>query len=261
MRSALCSIALVVGLLGACDSGDESSDQSGDPVTIDDLEPALLVDGDLSDRFRTLPAADDDTDDDRPAGPDWGCLTEFQDDLFAAADGDDEKPPYVSVGIKADAEPSTPSVTEDIVLAEKDEHASRALTTIADLVGRCHSVDAFDAGLRVRFTVTSDRVAWAAGSDQQVNVLATGTSTSDGSELPLSIAFSFVRVANVRIMVTFMDFSTEIKQAHREVVDAAVARLRAALDDAEQPGPADVLDDYPIGEGFEKAVAKEKRKG
>lgn len=235
----MCVGVLALGLLSACDS-------VGDEVTADGLRDALLVSEDLSDEFRV--STDEDDGDD--TSPEWGCLLDFENDLDEAGGDDDSDDDDISVSLEPHSEPGMPGVIESITRSDDEEEAEQALAAIAELMSRCHSVDADDGDARWQFTVESDRVAWADGVEQQVNMLATGTATFASIEIPVSMSFSLMRVDNVTTMVIFMDMASDIEEARRDVIDVAMQRVHAAIDGEDQPDPANVLDGYPIGEEF-----------
>lgn len=238
MLATACTVVMSLSLLASCGEGDES-------VSRDDLRSALLVADDLGDAFAV-------SDDDGASGDDleWGCLFDFEEDLEAAA-GDDEGAADITASFETSHEPNMPGVIEYLVLADTEDDAEQALSKVADMIGRCHSVDSDDEdGTHWHFSVDSDRVAWANGVDQQVNMTATGTVGLSGLEIPISMTFSLMRVERVTVMVVFMDMASDVEQARRDVIRVAMRRVMAAIDGEGQPDPAGVLDDYPIGKEF-----------
>lgn len=239
IASACCVVLFGVASLSACGSDDDASDA--------DLAKALLVADDLSNDFRI---SDDDDDDDSDDAS-WGCLLDFADDLEEQAGSDKDDSDDIEISLEAAIEPGMPAVMEEIGRVDSVDEARDGLTKIADLVGKCHSVDSTDDdGANWKFTVDSDRVAWADGVDQQVNVLAAGSVSTQGLELPVALSFSVVRIEDVVTMVMFLDMAEDIDAARRDVVNVAVERLHAALAGDDQPDPAGVLEDYPVGAAY-----------
>lgn len=231
---------LTLGLLSACDSDQEE-------VTADGLRDALLVSDDLSDEFKVSDDSDDGEEDETPQ---WGCLLDFEEDLDRAGGSDDSGDDDISVSLEADSEVGMPGVIENIVLSDDEDEAKAAMAAIAEMMGRCHSVDSDDGDTHWQFTVDSDGVAWADGVDQQVNMVATGTASFSSIEIPMSMSFSLMRVDNITTMVLFMDMADDIEQARRDVIDVAMGRIHAAIEGEDQPDAANSLEDYPIGQEF-----------
>ncbi|KQY57204.1 hypothetical protein [Nocardioides sp. Root140] len=230
-------LALSAALLGGC-GGDDAG------ISDKDLAKALLTADDLGPDFKISP--DDDDHDDDGDGPDWGCLLDFKDDATEKDDDGDD----IEVEIEASADPGMPAVFHVISNAENAEQARALLSELGSQVDDCDKVDTTEDDTRWQFDVDSDRVAWADGVNQQINVLAEGHATVSGVELPISLSFTAVRVDTAVSLVMFVDMASDIDRARRDVVQVVVDRLTAALDGEDQPADAGVLEDYPIGKEY-----------
>lgn len=221
--------------------GDEGG--AGADLSQAELDQALLTTGNLSDQFEIDP--EDDTQDDGDE-PDLGCLFDFE-DTGADEDEDDEG----EIAFAAKPEPGLPGVLHFLAIAADEDEAQQGLDQIGEVFGECTRVDTEeDDGTRWQLDVTSDDDSWADQSDAQVNMSAVGTLGMGSLELPLTIEFSVVRVHNAVSITAFFDISDDIGSAHRDVTDAATARLVAVLAGDEPPRPEPVLSGYPIGEAF-----------
>lgn len=223
------------------DGSDRGS--RGPDLSQAELDRALLTLDNLSDQFE-LDTEDDDGDDGDE--PDLGCLFDFED---TEDEGDDEGEGEIAFAAKP--EPGLPGVLHFLAVAPSQEEAQRGLDEIADVFDDCERVDTEEAdGTRWQLDVTSDDSGWAEQSDAQVNLSAVGTLGMGSLELPLTIEFSVVRVDNAVSITAFFDIADDIGSAHRDVTDAATARLAAVLAGDEPPPAEPVLDGYPIGEAF-----------
>jgi len=239
---------------GSADSDDETSQTPTRDVTGDDngggalsqaeLDQALLTTANLSDEFEVDPPDDD--EDDGDDGHDLGCLFAFADD-----DDPDEDDDEGEVAFSAKEEPGLPGVLHFLAVAPTEEAAEAGLDEISDELDDCERVDTEDDdGTRWQLDVEIDRTNWADHADDQVNLSAVGTLGLASLELPLTIELTMVRVANGVSITAFFDVSSDIGSAHRDVTDAAAARLAAVLAGEEPPPPEPVLDGYPIGRLF-----------
>jgi len=226
--------------------------QQGPDSTADahTMNQALLTLGDLSDKFEV--DEDDGSEDD---GADWGCLTPSDP---AADDSDDAE-----ISFSAKREPGLPGVFNAVTEGSgAPSEAKDAFDTLADSFRDCTSVHTRDAdGTRWDFDVTTDTTGWATGGDQQINVVAIGSvgmSGMDGAKLPIDIRMSMVRIDNVATMVGFFDFSdtpATTRTAHRRLVGAATARLRAVLAGEALPKTRPLLEDYEFSDILDKLIA------
>lgn len=208
-----------------------------------ELDEALLTTGNLSDQFEIDP---EDSEEDDGDEPDLGCLFDFED---TGEDEDDEDEGEIAFAAKS--EPGLPGVLHFLAVAASEEEAQQGLDQIGEVFGECSRVDTEeDDGTRWQLDVTSDDDSWADLSDAQVNMSAVGTLGMGSLELPLTIEFSVVRVDNAVSITAFFDISDDIGSAHRDVTDAATARLAAVLAGDEPPTPEPVLSGYPIGKAF-----------
>ena len=241
-RGCLAAIALALASLTACGSGSDIEDA--------DLDGALLSVEDLGSGF----AVDDDEDEDdgEDDDPDWGCLLDF--DEVAPSDSDDEDNDS-EIAFSAKEDPGMPGIFQGVFAAEDVETAEEGMAEIADTLDGCDRVDSTDdKGNRWQFDVDFDRSAGARGADQQLNLTASGSLTSSLLELPISIAFTVVRVEEAVTLIAFFDMAEDIAEAHRDVTGAAVERLTAVVEDEALPEREPLLEDYPVGAALEGLV-------
>jgi len=236
-----CAGVLALACLAACGTDDEPS-----RVTSKDVRAALLTVENLSDDFEVDPDQSDDSDDD---SPDWGCLFDL-DDLDKGPDHDDEDDRN-QVQFRASEDPGMPGIFQFVDAAPSQAKAEKLMDEVADALAGCDAVDTTDDdGTTWKFEVDFDRSAWAHGADEQLNVAATGTTTSDEIRLPVSITMSAVRIENAVSILMFIDIAEDVAGAPRTLTNEASERLQAVVDGEDVADPEPLLEDYPIGAGF-----------
>jgi hypothetical protein len=241
---------LAVACLTACGSDDEPGG-----VSSDDVRAALLTVENLSEEFEVDP---DDSGDDGDGGPEWGCLFDFgplKKDSEEEEDEDDEN----QVQFRASKEPGMPGVIQLVDAAPSLAKAEKAMDEMAEAFDGCEEVDETeDDGTTWQFDVAFDRSAWARGADEQINLTATGSTTSKSLELPVSISMSVVRIENAVSILMFIDLADDLAGAPRALTNAASARLQAVVDGEDLADPEPVLEDYPIGAAFEDLLGSDE---
>lgn len=254
MRQAMLALAAAVSLttLAGC-AGDDSGtigapastpsespspdDSASGPLSQAELDRALLTTANLSDEFEVDP---DDSEDDGDE-PDLGCLFAFED-----VEDDDDEGGEIAFAAKDD--PGLPGVFHFLTVTPSEELAEQGLDEITDTLDDCERVDTTDDdGTHWQLDVSLDRANWSAHSDAQVNLSAVGTLGMNALELPLTIELTVVRVDNAVSITAFFDITDDVGSAHRDLTDAAAARLEAVLAGEEPPTPEPVLAGYPIG--------------
>jgi hypothetical protein len=246
-----CAGILALTTLTACGSDDDPG-----KVTSKDVRPALLTVDDLSAEFEVDPddGSDDEDDDDDPA---WGCLFDL-DDLSKDTNGDDEDDDENQVQFRASQEPGMPGVIHFVEAAPSQARAEKLMDEVAEALEGCEKVDETEEdGTTWTFDVEFDRSAWARGADEQLNVAATGATTTDELELPISITMSAVRIENAVSILMFIDIAEDVAGAPRTLTNAASGRLQAVMDGDEVADPEPLLEDYPIGAGFADLLGSE----
>jgi hypothetical protein len=245
MRLSVLACAGVLALAGLTACG---SDDDPDKVTSQDVRSALLTVDNLSDEFEVDP--DDGNDDDDDDGPDWGCLFDL-DSLNDGEDEDDEEDDQNQVQFRASEEPGMPGVIHFVEAAPDQAKAEELMDEVAGALEGCQEVDTTDDdGTRWKFDVDFDRSAWARGADEQLNIVATGSTTVDELQLPISITMSAVRIENAVSILMFIDIAEDVAGAPRTLTNAASERLQAVVDGEDVADPEPLLEDYPIGAGF-----------
>lgn len=237
------------GVIGTAATGTAGPDKAGpDTAESEMLTPAaareaLLTVENLSADFAVDDAAEDGDDD----AQSWGCL-DF-DDISSGAESDGDEV-EAEVEYAATPEPGLPGIFHLVTSAPSVEHATEAMDTMAAVMRACRRVDTTDDGTGWEFDVSSDEEAWATDADQQVNLHAQGSTSSEGLTLPVSIHLSVVRIGNAVSMVGFFDMSADVSTPARAVADAAARRLSAVVSGEAPETPVPVLEDYPIGAGL-----------
>jgi hypothetical protein len=236
-----CAAVLALAGLTACGTDDEPS-----RVSSRDVRAAMLTVENLSDDFEVDPDQSEDDDD----SPDWGCLFDL-DDLDKNPDDDGEDDDRNQVQFRASEEPGMPGIFQLVDAAPNQAKAEKLMDQVADALEGCDAVDTTDDdGTTWKFDVEFDRSAWAHGADEQLNVAATGTTTSDEIQLPVSITMSAVRIENAVSILMFIDIAEDVAGAPRTLTNEASERLQAVVDGEEVADPEPLLEDYPIGAGF-----------
>jgi len=236
-----CAGVLAVACLTACGSEDKS-----DKVSSEDVRQALLTVEHLSDEFEVDPDDSDDGDD----GPDWGCLFDLG-ELDKSMDDDDEDDDANQAQFRASEDPGMPGVFQLVDAAPNRARAEKLMDEVAEALRGCEKVDTTDDdGTTWKFDVEFDQSTWARGADEQINVTATGSTSSDEIQLPLTITMSAVRIENAVSILMFVDIAEDVAGAPRKLTNAASARLQAIVDGEEMADPEPLLEDYPIGAAF-----------
>jgi hypothetical protein len=235
-----------LGSLTACGSEDEPS-----RVRPEDMKPALLTVENLSDEFEV-----DKDDSGGGEGPDWGCLFDLGP---LSKDDDKDTDDDIQIQFRASEDPGMPGVIQLVDAAPDLARAEASMDDLAEAFGDCDKVDTTDDdGTTWRFDVAFDRTAWARGADEQINLLASGSTTSDEIELPVSIAMSVVRIENAVSILMFIDLAEDLVGAPRKLTNAAAARLQAVVDGEDPAEPEPVLEDYPIGAAIKDLLGSDE---
>jgi hypothetical protein len=241
--------ALALGCLTACGSDDEPN-----RVRPEDMKPALLTVENLSDAFEVDKDESEGGDDN---SPDWGCLFDLG-PLKKESDKDKDDDD-VEIQFRASEDPGMPGVIQLVDAAPSLAKAESAMDDMAEVFGGCEEVDTTDDdGTTWRFDIDFDRTAWARGADEQINLTASGSTTSDEIELPVSISMSVVRIENAVSILMFIDLAEDLAGAPRKLTNAAAARLQAVVDGDDPADPEPVLEDYPIGAGFKDLLGTDE---
>lgn len=238
---------LVLAGLAACGSDGERS-----RVTPEDVESALLTVDHLSDEFEVDEEESGGADD---GSPDWGCLFDRGPLQQEENDEDDDD---IEIQFQASEEPGMPGIIQLVDAAPSLSQAKQAMDEMAEAFDGCEEVDTTDDdGTVWKFEVDFDRSAWARGADEQINLSASGATTSGEIELPVSISMSVVRIENAVSVLMFIDLAEDLGGADRTLTNVASSRLHAIVDGETPAAPEPVLEDYPIGAAFKALLADE----
>jgi hypothetical protein len=198
-----------------CGGGDGSGSSS--VLSDDEVETAVLTLDNLDGDF--VESEDDDDDDDS-----LGCLGDLDVD-----DSIDAKTEHEASFEVADA--GFPSVGSKVASYASTQQLDHALDRLAQALAKCDHVDETDeddATIVLDIETDTDRVS--GDVDQQVNIHATGSVSSDGFDLPLAFDFSFARVDNNLTAVFIGDLSdTGAHDALEGYTEIAVDRLVAVM--------------------------------
>jgi hypothetical protein len=237
---------LALASLNASLTACGSSEGSG-LVKPADMKPALLTVENLSNDFEI-----DKDQSGGGGGPDWGCLFDLG-PLNKSGDKGGERGAAddLQISFRATQEPGMPGVIQLVDAAPSLAKAETAMDDMADAFGGCEKVDTKDGdGTTWKFSIDFDRTAWARGADEQINLTASGSSTLNQIELPVSISMSVVRIENAVSILMFVDLAADLADAPRKLTNAASARLQAVVDGQDPGAPEPVLEGYPIGAAF-----------
>lgn len=236
--------ALALVLLGACSSsGDPQSAVVGEPAgappaaaETKQLEAALLTPEHLGRGFVVVPDEEDDGED-----SDMGCLLTAFEELTGGEDAeDDEDDGTVDASWAPTAEPQLPYVGEVLVPVGAEE-AREGVELIAESFEDCTEVDTTDDdGARMQLEVETDTVT-SEGADAQVNVVAAGTMSTGGLELPFLFEIRMAAVGD-NVVGVFLGNISEPGPAGGAVMDAAVERLVAVMAGETPPEPEALLE-------------------
>lgn len=224
---------LALVLLAACGpSGYVVGDAAEAPGS--GLEEALLTTAHLGAGFVAVPDEEDGSED-----SDLGCLlTSFEELTGDDEESDDED--TVDASWAPGAEPGLPFVGQVLVPAGAEE-AKAGIETIATSFEDCTKVDTTDEdGARLQLDVQTDTEA-SEGADEQVNVVAAGTMTMSGLELPFLFEIRMAAVDDIVVGV-FMGNASGPGPAGAALMDAAVARLVAVQAGKTPPKPEPLME-------------------
>lgn len=229
---------VVLASLVACGSDGEGSSGEAERLTEDKAETAVLSDDNVGPSFRR--SESDDDEDDSP-----GCLADLEN-----ASGDDP-PVEVEREWEADSEMGFPAVSSQVASYDSVGDASDAFDKAREAFSDCTSVDERDGdGIHTQLTISTDDEKAAKDSDEQLNVRATGSLSGEGLEFPFVLDFAASRVDNHVTVVAVVDLAEEPSISIDAMVQVAVARLQAVLDDED---PSDELIAADVGEGDDSA--------
>ena len=238
-----CAGILALAGLTACGSDDDPG-----KVTSEDLGPAVLTVEDLSDEFQVDPETDSGED----GGMDLGCLdlSELKKGPGDLGRNNDDTDDENGAQFEASEDPGMPAVFHAVKAFPSQARAEQLLDKVAEILEDCHEIESIEEGTTWQLDVELDRSAWARGADEQLNVIATGTSSTDEFQLPVNMSMSLVRIENAVSMLMFLDFAEDTVGAPRKLTSATAARLQAIFDGEDVPDPEPLLEDYPIGASF-----------
>lgn len=235
---ALAGAALLV-VLGGCGGGQEAVMGSAfghDPR----LEEALLTAEHLGAGFVPDRDADeDDADDDS-----LGCLGEMGRALEERGEegGPDQGVAFAQAEIDfvPDTDLGLPLFGELLVRMGR-ERAGEGLDIVTEEMADCHSVAETDEdGSRLTLSVETD-AEQAEGTDRQVNVVASGTITAHGVEVPMLFEMRLAVVDDTLVAVFYGNLVARGDTGER-LMQAAVDRFVAVMAGEEPPEPEPLLE-------------------
>lgn len=238
--SVLSVVATLVLLLGGCAAGGGTAHVgppagAGDPGVVALLEEALLTTAHLGEDFVV-----DDGDADEDDGGGLGCLGEAF-DAIADEGGDGPGGSMAEGSWNADTDFGMPIVSE-MLLEVGEDKASRGIAFLADELEGCDEIHVTDDdGSRIQLQVTQDDDA-VEGADEQLNIVAAGTISAGGLELPFLLELRLASLGEHMVFLVYGNMA-EAGPAGSQVMEAAVARAVAVLGGDEAPEVEGLLDD------------------
>jgi hypothetical protein len=220
------ALLAAVVLAAGCGGGDNPSSTAGDAegpsevaqsvLTQEQAEQALLTLENLGDEFRV------DAEEGDSGTSDMGCLSALGDveNLDAAVEAE--------ASYEYADEMGTPAIYNSVASFEQTSEVTAAFDEVKVALESCTQVDVTDDdGLRMQLDVDVDDQKTTTDVDDQVNILASGSASADGLELPFSFGVSLARVDNNTTMVGVVgvgEFGLELLDGYTEIaVDRVVA--------------------------------------
>ncbi|GGO73962.1 hypothetical protein [Nocardioides deserti] len=227
--AALAAGVVLTAALTGCGSDDESSGGSGGSsdevvvldqeqvdqavLSIDNLGPGFVVDEDDD--------SENGDDADEEADTDLGCLDAVDDDL-------EESEAKAEVSYAAVNDLESPTVDSGVSsygsVDDVTERFERLRTALAD----CTSIEVSEDEVSFSLTVESNEETSSDEVEEQLNITATGTASTQGVELPVAMRLSAARVDNHVVFLSRFDLGAD--GALEPYTEAAVGRLLAVLD-------------------------------
>ena len=208
------------------------------------LDAALLTPGHLGSGFVAVPDEEDDSED-----SDMGCLLTSFEELTGGEDDEDSEDGTVEGSWAPKAEPQLPYVGQ-VLLPIGAEGAREGVELVAASFEDCTEVDTTDEdGARLQLQVETDTET-SEGADHQVNVVASGTMSTSGLELPFLFEFRMAAVGDT-VMGVFLGNVSGPSSSGGALMDAAVERLVAVQAGEPAPEPEPLLEGELPGFGSE----------
>jgi hypothetical protein len=216
--------------VGATETASPSTEGPGTAATLlsqDEAERALLTTADLGNDYTATVA-----DDTAPGGgietTDLGCLSVL-DDLDAMTDADTLAEIGFDDGIGA-------SVGNSVASYSSAGEVSEDFARVKDAIDGCTSFQVEENAVQLSLNVSVDEEPINPTVDEQLNITVSGSATSQGVDLPVSLGFSFVRLENN--LTTVLVFELSSSDRLPSYTEAAVARLDAVMKGESVPTPA-----------------------
>ena len=230
--AAASAVALALVLTGCGDDGGSGdAEESSSPLSQEQADTALLTEGNLGEGFVVHP----DEDDDDSEGLD--CLA------FIADLGESEDAATTAeIDYEFESELGNPAVISIIESYDDTDSADALVETLRGELDGCDAVDYEDEdGTTFSLDVSTDDEQTADGTDDQLNVTASGTIASGGMEFPFTLALSVSQVGQHLTMVGVTDLGPSSSVDVESYTQIAVDRLVAVADGdepAETTAPA-----------------------
>jgi hypothetical protein len=225
--------AALVALSG-CSSdhgGGSGSTSESTPLTPAQVTEALLTTQDLGPGYRQVKESEESSG--------LGCLA-FLDDLSEDKDAAAIDHAEFSSGHDLDS--------ADVQTLVESFAGTEAVTSLfdsirADLDG-CEDVKQTIDGIDFDLAVTNDGEKSTTDTDEQINLAATGTATSQGLELPIDLRASLVRIDNHLTGVAVNAFGAVASGLVAPLTEVAADRLAAIATGEKPPAahPADAIE-------------------
>lgn len=118
------------------------------------------------------------------------------------------------------------SVSSAVASYASSDEIDGALDSVRDALKGCKKVKETDSeGTTISLEFTVDEEKSHKRADEQVNVVATGTSGNSLMELPVVLAMTFTRIGNQIVTITYVDLSNSLTPAYADLTKAAAQRV------------------------------------
>ena len=232
-RRGVTAAAIVLGLtaLTACSGGGNGSGPDVQRLTEDEATAALLTETNVGEQYRVTESDEEDDDDSS-----FGCMD-------AVGDMEENDAPVeVERDFEFVNEFGLPTIGSQVASYDAVGDATDAFDRVRSALDDCNEVDETDAdGARVQLDLTIDDESSTTEADDQLNLVATGTISSEGMEFPFGLSYSAARVDNHVTAVAIAELGNEVGASMDDYLTAAVDRLNAVADGEEpEDAPIDI---------------------
>lgn len=229
--TAASAVALALVVTGCGGDGGSGGAEENSPLSQEQADTALLTEANLGEGFVVNP--DEDEDDSEGLG----CLS-FIADLGKSEDA----ATTAEIDYEFESELGNPAVISIIESYDDTDSAEALVETLRGGLEGCDAVDYEDEdGSTFSLDVATDDEQTADGTDDQLNLTASGTIASGGMEFPFTLALSLARVGQHLTMVGVTDLGSSSSvdvDAYTQIAVDRLAAVAAGDEPAETTAPA-----------------------